>query len=146
MLSVNKVILLGNLGKDAETRNLTSAGHTVTNFSVATTYSYKKNEEWINETTWHNIVVFNASDYVLSALVKGQPVYIEGRTQKRKYDNSEGVTIYVTEVVADKIIPLDKVERVEADRDDNDGWGKHKPTNAIHEESLEKDPDDDLPF
>ena len=113
MLSLNTCSLIGNLGKDAETRSLTSGGHTVTNFSVATTYSYKKNEKWENETTWHKCVLFNASDFVKSALVKGMPVYVEGRIQNRSYENKQGEMVYITEIVANKIIPLSKVEFTE---------------------------------
>ena len=112
MLTLNKVQLIGNLGRDGETRQLTQA-HTITNFSVATTHSYKKDGAWVNDTTWHKCSVFNASDFVLGALVKGMPVYVEGRLQNRQYQNKDGQTVYVTEIVAEKIIPLSKVEFTE---------------------------------
>lgn len=138
MLSVNKVILLGNLGRDMELRQLTSANHTVGNFSIATTYSYKKNEEWQNETTWHNIVVFNPSDYLVNSLVKGQGVYVEGRLQKRHYDNKDGVTIYVVEVIADKIVPLDK--QLTRDTTEDDGG------DGASDVENDGETNDDLPF
>lgn len=109
MLSLNSVQLIGNLGRDGETRNLTQE-HTATNFNVATTYSYKKDGSWVNDTTWHKCVVFNASDFVRAALVKGMPVFIQGRIQNRNYQNKDGQTVYITEIVADKVIPLSKVE------------------------------------
>ena len=127
--SVNKIILLGNLGQDAENRE-TTAGTTVTSFSVATTYSYKKDDEWKEETTWHNIVAFKLSDYVKGALQKGAKVYVEGRLNKRSYENKEGKTVYITEVIAEKIIPLSKSEYHAETQPETQTQGK----------------DDDLPF
>lgn len=106
--SLNKIMLIGNLGKDSETRFTTAENFSVTNFTLATTYSFKnKNGEWTNETTWHNIVAFNLSDYIKENLKKGKKVYVEGRLVKRDYTDKENVKRYVTEVRAERIIPLD---------------------------------------
>ncbi|MCX8105368.1 MAG: single-stranded DNA-binding protein [Ignavibacterium album] len=106
--SLNKIMLIGNLGKDAETRFTTSDNFSVTNFTLATTYSFKnKNGEWTNETTWHNVVAFNLSDYIKDSLKKGKKVYVEGRLVKRDYTDKDNVKRYVTEVRAERIIPLD---------------------------------------
>jgi single-strand DNA-binding protein len=104
--SVNKVILIGNLGKDAETK-FTAGGSAVTRFSVATTRSWKDQQtnEWKDETNWTNVILWrqeNLSNY----LTKGKQVYIEGRLQTRSYDDKEGKKVYATEVVAEEVILL----------------------------------------
>src|SRR5574343_238498 len=105
--SLNKVILIGNLGKDAETR-FTTSNISVTNFSLATTHSYKgKDGNWVNDTTWHNIVAFSVSDSVKSSLLKGNKVCVEGRIQNRNYTDKEGIKRYVTEIVSERIVLLD---------------------------------------
>ena len=105
--SLNKVMLIGNLGRDAETR-FTTNNVSVTNFTMATDYRYKgKNGDWVNETTWHNIVSFNLSDYMKENLKKGRKFYIEGRISKRDYTDKEGVKRYSTEIVSERLIPLD---------------------------------------
>ena len=105
--SLNKVMLIGNLGKDAETR-FTTNNLSVTNFTIATSNSYKgKDGNWVNETTWHNIVSFNLSDYMKENLKKGRKFYVEGRISKRDYTDKEGVKRYSTEVVSERLIPLD---------------------------------------
>ena len=107
--SLNKVMLIGNLGQDAEHR-FTTNNNEVSTFSIATTHSYKgKDGNYVNETTWHNVVLWGASDFLKNALKKGKKFYIEGRISKRDYENKDGQKIYVTEVLADKFacIPLD---------------------------------------
>jgi len=104
--SVNKVILLGNLGRDAETK-FTPSGVARTTFSIATTRRYKDSQtgEWKDETDWHNIVLWR-SENVANYLTKGKQVYIEGRLQSRSYDDKDGNKRYITEVVADELILL----------------------------------------
>ena len=104
--SVNKVILIGNLGRDAETK-FTAGGTSVTRFSVATTRSWKDQQtnEWKEETNWTNVIVWrqeNLSNY----LTKGKQVYVEGRLQTRSYQDQDGVKRYVTEIVADDVLLL----------------------------------------
>ena len=110
--SVNEVTLLGNLGKDIEVRE-TNSGLEVGGFSVATTYGKKVKEEWTNETTWHNVVLFKPNDFLKNSLVKGSKVFIKGRIQNRSYEK-DGDTKYISEVVASQVIPLDKSENREA--------------------------------
>lgn len=106
--SLNKIMLIGNLGRDSETRLIPNNNTSVTSFTLATTYSYKnKNGEWSDETTWHNVVAFNLSDYLKETLKKGKKVYVEGRLVKRDYTDKDNVKRYVTEVRAERIIPLD---------------------------------------
>ncbi len=108
--SLNKIMLIGNLGRDAETR-FTANNLSVTNFSMATTNSYKgKDGNWVNETTWHNITSFNLSDYFKENLKKGKKIYVEGRLTKREYTDKEGIKRYSTDVISERIIPLDSTE------------------------------------
>ncbi len=104
--SVNKVILVGNLGKDAETR-FTPQGAARTTFSVATSRRWKDQQtgEWKEETDWHNIVLWR-SENVATYLTKGKKVYLEGRLHTRSYDDKDGNKRYSTEVVADDVILL----------------------------------------
>ena len=105
--SLNKVMLIGNLGRDAETR-FTTNNVSVTNFSLATTNSYKDKEgNWQNETTWHNITSFNLSDFFKDNLKKGKKFYVEGRITKREYNDKDGNKRTSTDVVSEKLIPLE---------------------------------------
>ncbi len=136
--SLNKVMLIGNLGQDAEHR-FTTNNTEVTSFSVATTHSYKNREgNWVNETTWHNVVAFGLSDFYKNVLKKGKKVYVEGRISKRDYENKDGQKIYVTEIIADRngIIPLDS-------RDDGYQSSAAAPDEPVDSPTPE---DDDLPF
>lgn len=106
--SLNRVMLIGNLGRDAETRFTADNNLAITNFSVATTFSYKgKSGDWVNETTWHRITAFNLSDFMKENLKKGKKIYVEGRITTNEYTDKEGIKRYSTEVRADRIIPLD---------------------------------------
>lgn len=98
---LNKVMLIGNLGKDAETR-FTPSGVAVTNFSVATARRTKDQQtgEWKDETDWHNVVLWRAEN-LANYLQKGKRVYIEGRLQTRNWEDQNGNKRYTTEVVAD---------------------------------------------
>jgi single-strand DNA-binding protein len=105
MASVNKVILIGNLGKDPETRYLPS-GDAVTNITVATTESWKdkKSGDKQEHTEWHRISFFGRQAEVAGEyLKKGSPVYIEGRIRTRKWQDKEGQDRYSTEIVADRM-------------------------------------------
>lgn len=104
--SVNKVILVGNLGRDAETK-FTPNGAAVTKFAVATTRSWKDQQtnEWKEETNWTNVVVWRQEN-LANYLLKGKQVYVEGRLQTRSYDDKDGKKVYTTEVVADDVILL----------------------------------------
>ena len=105
--SLNKIMLIGRLGRDAETR-FTTNNVSVTNYSLATDYRYKgKDGDWVNETTWHNIVSFNLSDYFKENLKKGKKFYIEGRLSKRDYTDKDGNKRTSTEVISERLIPLE---------------------------------------
>ena len=136
--SLNKIMLIGNLGRDAETR-FTTNNISVTNFTLATTYSYKgKDGNWVNETTWHNIKSFNLSDYFKDNLKKGKKFYVEGRLSKRDYTDKDGIKRYMTEVITDKLIPLDSTsDSSGADSDVSDS--SSNPDVQVEE-------NEDLPF
>jgi single-strand DNA-binding protein len=104
--SVNKVILVGHLGKDAETK-FTPAGVPVARFSVATNRSRKDQQtgEWKEETDWVNVVLWR-QEHLAQYLTKGKQVYVEGRIQTRNYDDKDGKKVYITEVVAEDVILL----------------------------------------
>ncbi len=118
MASVNKVIIVGNLGKDPEVR-YTPNGSAVCNLSVATSRNWKSREtgERQEETEWHRVVLYDrqaevARDY----LKKGRPVYIEGRIKTRKWQDKDGRDVYTTEIIGDTMQLL-------GGRDDNDDDG-----------------------
>ena len=97
---VNKVILIGNLGKDPEIR-YTQNGTAVVNFTLATTDSWTKDGETNERTEWHNIVAWaRLAEICNEHLIKGRSVYIEGRIQTRKWEDRDGGTRYTTEIVA----------------------------------------------
>jgi single-strand DNA-binding protein len=145
--SLNKIMLIGNLGKDAETR-FTTNNVSVTNFTLATTNSYKgKDGNWVNETTWHNIVSFNLSDYFKENLKKGKKFYVEGRLTKRDYTDKEGIKRYATDVIADKIIPLESGAgsgSSEATIQDDSNFSSSG--GSSNEPQIQTDENDDLPF
>lgn len=104
MASVNKVILVGNLGRDPEMRYMPN-GEAVCNFSIATTDSWKdKSGQKQERTEWHNIVMYRKlAEIAGEYLKKGRPVYVEGRLQTRKWQTKEGQDRYTTEIIADQM-------------------------------------------
>ncbi len=111
MAGVNKVILVGNLGKDPEVRHL-EGGAVVANFPLATTESYKDKTGQRNEQTeWHNIVVWRGlAEIAEKYLKKGMTIYIEGKLRTRSWDDKEGHKRYTTEIVGDTFTILSKKE------------------------------------
>ncbi|MDP2302992.1 MAG: single-stranded DNA-binding protein [Ignavibacteria bacterium] len=138
--SLNKIQLIGNLGRDAETRFTTNSNTAITSFSVATTHGYKgKDGNWENETTWHNVIAFSLSDFYKESLKKGAKVFVEGRLSKRDYTDKDGIKRYSTEVVCEKIIPLDS-------RDGSYSSGSSSSKASDEQFSGEPVQEDDLPF
>jgi single-strand DNA-binding protein len=132
MAGINKVILVGNLGKDPEVRHLDN-GVAVANFSLATTENYKNKEgERVSQTEWHNIVLWRGlAEVAEKYLKKGANVYIEGKIKTRKWEDKEGVTRYNTEILGDNMTML---------------GGKSPSENKPEQTSQSEDPKDDLPF
>ena len=111
MAGVNKVILVGNLGKDPEIRHL-EGGAAVANFTLATSESYKDKTGARQESTeWHNIVVWRGlAEVAEKYLKKGMTIYIEGKLRTRSWDDKEGHKRYTTEIVGDTFTILSKKE------------------------------------
>jgi single-strand DNA-binding protein len=107
MASLNKVMLIGNLGKDPEVRAIPS-GVKVANFSIATSENYTgKDGNKVEKTEWHNIVMWRGlAEVAEKYLKKGSPVFIEGRLQTRSWDDQSGNKRYTTEIVADNMVML----------------------------------------
>lgn len=104
MASLNKVMLIGNLGKDPEVR-YTASGQAVASFSLATSEKFKsKTGEWEERTEWHNITLWGKlAEIAGEYLAKGKTVYIEGRLQTRKWQDKNGNDRYTTDIVGDKM-------------------------------------------
>src|SRR5919112_1775685 len=104
--SINKAILLGHLGKDAETK-FTPSGTARTSFTLATSRRWKDQQtgDWKEETDWHNVTLWR-SENLANYLLKGKQVYVEGRLHTRSYDDKDGNKRWITEVVADEVILL----------------------------------------
>jgi len=116
--SVNRITVLGNIGKDAETK-IAKNGKEIVKFSVATTHGIKEGESWENITTWHNVVAFSLSDYIKGQLKVGVKVYVSGRLDKSSYKNKEGKTIYTADIIANEIIPLGTDRPAKADNNND---------------------------
>ena len=113
--SVNKVILIGNLGKDPEVRRLEN-GAVLASFSIATSESYvdKQSGEKKEITDWHDVVLWRGlAEVAEKYLVKGTKIYVEGKLKKRSWQDKEGHTRYSTEVVGDEMTILSKIENKE---------------------------------
>ncbi len=149
--SVNKVILVGNLGKDPEVRRLES-GSVVATFPLATNESYKdKNGNRVDNTEWHNIVLWRGlAEISEKYLRKGSMVYIEGKLKTRSWEDQNNQTRYTTEVVGDNMTMLGSRDGGNSMGGNNPGPSdtaterQHSPqTNA---DSAPASDDDDLPF
>ena len=106
MSGINKVILVGHLGKDPEVRYL-EGGVSVTSFPLATSENYNKDGRKVEQTEWHNIVMWRGlADVAAKFLQKGKLVYIEGKLRTRSFEDKEGVKKYTTEVVAENFTLL----------------------------------------
>ena len=149
MAGINKVILVGNLGRDPEMR-YTPNGIAVCSFSIATseTYKDKTSGERISQTEWHNIVLWRGlAETSEKYLRKGSKVFIEGKLKTRKWDDNQGITRYSTEIVADVMQMLDKktTDSPEAFVSETPEAKKMvEPSNSS--EMVEEIKKDDLPF
>lgn len=103
-MSVNKVILVGRIGKDPDTRYMTS-GEAVTNITLATSETWKdRSGEKQEKTEWHNLVFYKKlAEIAGEYLKKGSQIYVEGRIQNRKYQDKEGKDRYVTEIIVNEM-------------------------------------------
>lgn len=145
---VNKVMLIGNVTNDPDLR-FTNSGSAVLNFSIATNRSYKLDDDWKDEVTYHNIVLWRTAEPVAKRMKKGTRVYIEGRIQTRSWDGNDGQKKYRTEVVADQITLLARYDGAKDGGGSNDDTPppSNEPASSVSSSSSDDiiDPDD-LPF
>jgi single-strand DNA-binding protein len=150
--SVNKVILVGNLGRDAETK-FTPGGAARTLFSVATSRRWKDQQtgEWKEETDWHNVVLWRQEN-LANYLTKGKQVYVEGRLLTRSYEDKDGKKVYTTEVVAEDVLLLGGRGDAPQDREESHAQTVSAPRTAqraqpaAHDDLSPGVTDDDVPF
>ena len=143
--SVNKVILIGNLGRDPEIRKLDN-GATLASFSIATSESYndKQSGKKIENTDWHDIVLWRGlAEVAEKFLQKGTKIYIEGRLKKRSWQDREGITRYNVEVIGDEMTIL---SRPDAQHKQKSPYTIESQTENSKIENLDSDPNDSLPF
>ncbi|MBK7138497.1 MAG: single-stranded DNA-binding protein [Bacteroidetes bacterium] len=143
MRGLNKVILIGHLGKDPEVRKL-DANSTIAKFSLATTEAFKtKDGNWVDQTEWHNIVMWRGlAERAERDLKKGMLIYLEGKIRTRSWEDKEGNKRYTTEVVVDSFLLLEK-------RND-----QYQVGNIVNEEEgispeknyMDQEENDSLPF
>lgn len=163
MASVNKVILVGHLGRDPETRYAPD-GNAITTVSIATSETWKdKSGEKQEKTEWHRVVFFNRGNYKLAEIAgeylkKGSQVYVEGKLQTRKWQDKDGQDKYSTEVVAETMQMLGSRQGMGGGDDGRSGGdyarassggsgsGTGKPTGAKSAPAKFEDMDDDIPF
>lgn len=141
MKTLNRVFLIGSVGKDPEIR-ATAGGAIVANLSLASQYRYKDNRgEWTNETTWHNLVAFaRTAEVIRDYVVKGSPLHVEGRLQTRSWDK-DGQKQYRTEIVIDSLILLSTKDAGKNQRPHS------QPTTPTWEQiGSQEISDDDIPF
>jgi single-strand DNA-binding protein len=162
MASVNKVIIVGNLGRDPEVRYMPS-GDAIANIAVATSYKSKDRNtgEQKEQTEWHRIAFFGRlAEIVAQYLKKGSSVYVEGRLQTRKYTDKDGVERYTTEIIAENMQMLGGRQGM-GGGDMDDGGGYEAPQRAAPQRQAPPAPaarpapkpapnfsdmDDDIPF
>jgi single-strand DNA-binding protein len=162
-MSVNKILLIGNVGKDPEVRYYDNGG-AVANFSLATTergYTAANGTQVPDRTEWHNIVLWRGLAEIAEKYIrKGSKIYIEGKIRTRSYDDQQGIKRYVTEVWGDTLELLDrKPDSAQANRPPfpeppvttaGSPQTKTSPSNSVPENNVSSDPEsdesNDLPF
>ncbi|MBS1532464.1 MAG: single-stranded DNA-binding protein [Bacteroidetes bacterium] len=140
MSGINKVILIGHLGKDPELRSL-DGGVSVTSFPLATSETFSKDGQRVEQTEWHNIVMWRGlADLAAKFLQKGKLVYIEGKLRTRSFEDKEGIKKYTTEVVAENFTMLGR----KSDFEDANGNGR--PGSKSTANDSFRAGADDMPF
>lgn len=150
MSGINKVILVGHLGKDPEVRHL-DGGVTVASFPLATSESYNKDGRKIEQTEWHNIVMWRGlADIASKYLQKGKLIYIEGKLRTRSFEDKEGHKKYTTEVVAENFTMLGRKSDFESENTEASNQAKSENVIAKEDQPMNYDKetaaDDILPF
>ncbi|MFC6103414.1 single-stranded DNA-binding protein [Olivibacter domesticus] len=148
MSGINKVILVGHLGKDPEVRHL-DGNVSVASFPLATSETFNKDGKKIEQTEWHNIVMWRGlADVAAKYLQKGKLVYIEGKLRTRSYEDREGVKRYTTEIVAENFTMLGR----KSDFEPSPANGENRPVSGGSTDpssttvDFNENKEDDLPF
>jgi single-strand DNA-binding protein len=140
MSGINKVILVGHLGKDPEVRHL-EGGVAVASFPLATSETFNKDGRKVEQTEWHNIVMWRGlADVAAKFLQKGKLVYIEGKLRTRSFEDKEGIKKYTTEVVAENFTMLGRKTDFESDS------SQRQPVKINDNDGYRNNDADDLPF
>ncbi|MCG3176848.1 MAG: Plasmid-derived single-stranded DNA-binding protein [Candidatus Omnitrophica bacterium] len=147
MYSINHATIVGNITAQPELK-YTPNGKEILNITVATNHSYKKGEEWIDVPSFHRIVLWgNVAKFVAEGTQKGDKIYVDGRIDYRTYEDKEGVTRYVTEIKADRVVLLGgRVHKKESEPEQEttvDDFPDKEPSSEKLDQSV--DPDD-IPF
>ena len=148
MASVNKVILVGNLGRDPEVR-YTATGDAMCNLSIATTDNWrdKASGERKEHTEWHSVVCYRQqADFVRDFLGKGRQIYVEGILRTRKWADKQGIERYTTEIRVDSVQPLGPRPDGVGGSASNDRAGQGKGNEAPPAGGFPEGADDDLPY
>lgn len=139
LFNINQVTLLGNVVKVGELKH-TQNDNKVINFTVATNFSKKVSGSYEDFPTFHDIVVWGKMAEFVENLEKGSKVYVQGRLEKRSYENKEGRTVYITEVIADRVIGLSNTKSTTKVKKDDD-WSFDD-----NNDSDDDDVSNDVPF
>ena len=144
MSGINKVILVGHLGKNPEVRHLEN-NVSVASFPLATSETFTKDGQRVEQTEWHNIVMWRGlAEIAAKYLHKGKLVYIEGKLRTRNYEDKEGIKRYTTEIVAENFTMLGrKSDFTDNSTDTEESKAKPQDQNPV---TFDENEDDDLPF
>jgi len=140
--SMNKVVLIGTVGRDPETKLLQS-GQAVTKFSMATSHRVKKAGEWVEETDWHNMVLWG-SENLVPYITKGSKLGIEGRISNRSYEDKEGKKVYTSEVVIEDVILCGNSQGGGGSSRQDRGGGYDSNSSTVQNQDFNES--DDVPF
>ena len=142
MASVNKVIIIGNLGRDPDTRYTSEGGTAITTITVATSRRYKdSNGQPQEETEWHRVVFFGRqAEIAAEYLRKGRPVYVEGRLRTRKWQGPDGQDRYSTEIIAESMQMLGSRERSDSSSGFESAPRRSAPSHTDHALSSYQQP------
>jgi len=144
---IHKVILMGNVGKDPDIRHMDN-NLVFARFTLATNESWNKDGNWQEHTEWHNIIMWRGlAEKAEKYVRKGTMVYVEGRLRSRSYDDKDGVKRYVTEILADVMIPVSSMAGTPSDPSQQPVQPIPVATEPpVVTNDLGADPPDDLPF
>ena len=142
--SINLAIITGNVTRDPELK-FTPSGSAVCNFGVATNHSIKKGDQWEDVPTFHNIIVWGKQgEYIAANVKKGTKVSIQGRIDNRQYEAKDGTKRYISEIVAETVIPF--TDHRSAPTTDQPTAPHELPTKQVEEKTEDIIIPDDLPF